>query len=71
MRLAEADGSFDHYSTRGSAKPFKLTRLSSGMDQRWTDQADRLAKLDESGKTSLFVDAFGRMARYIASADAT
>ena len=69
MRLAEAYGSFDRFSARGSTKPYRLTRLPEGMDRRWTDQADRLVRLDESGRTSLFVDASGRIARYIASAD--
>lgn len=69
MRLAESDGRFDHQMTRGSAKPYRLTKSADDGRDQWVGQSRALGRLDESGKTSLFVDAYGRVAHIIAGAD--
>jgi hypothetical protein len=66
MRLAEASGAFDAHELT-SHKRFRVTAL--GKEERWSGQSRLLDRVDESGRTSLMVDAFGRVAHLIAGAE--
>lgn len=69
MRLAEADGIYDAHELHIKHKGYKVTQLQETESKRWVGQSKALGRLDESGRTSLMVDAFGRVAHLIASAD--
>lgn len=66
MRLAEADKRFDSYELYSHAR-FRITPLTAA--EPWMAQCKLLDRVDESGKTSLMVDAYGRVAQLIAQAD--
>lgn len=66
MRLAEADRRFDSYELYSHGR-FRITSLTSA--EPWTAQSKLLDRVDESGRTSLMVDAYGRVAQLIAQAD--
>jgi len=73
MRLAESDGTHDVYTFHGRAiAHLKVTHLDGDTDikAQWDTISPRKMLLDDSGKLSLTVDAFGRVARLIAQADA-
>lgn len=69
MRRAEYEGIYDAHVVQSPGR-YKLTPLADDGLQQWTGQSRALSRLDESGKTSHFVDAVGRVAHIIARADA-
>jgi hypothetical protein len=73
MRLAESDGTFDVYHHGKVPIAFLKVGYIQGdadLKEYWGRRARNDGRLDDSGRLSHTVDAFGRVSLLIASADA-
>jgi hypothetical protein len=68
MRLVEADGTVDQTFAEGH-KGYRITKLPSDGRDQWAGQSKIVGRIDDSGKTILFVQRMGRIARLISDAD--
>lgn len=68
MRLAEMDGTMDEVQVE-TYRGYKVARLPDDGSDQWTGSSRIIGRLDDRGKTTLFVERMGRIARLISQAD--
>lgn len=69
MRLAESDGRYDAVEL-SDTKKYRINRLDPEAMREWKSQSQLDGRLDDSGQMTLSVEAYGRVERIIALADA-